>query len=282
MRCARRPASTARGRLTVAVDLLAEAGNWDGVLAILRDAQMMFVAPVAADELSRWSQLLPARLRQEPETLLAAGFACQEQAPLEALAIFESAATKFRAKGDIDGEMAAMGQNGLVRWWIKDFPGLFALHQRVRELAAAGSATAEVLVAVAMAGLGHLTGDSAQTLAALADVDEEAAARWLPVIHWNRSVAHRRLGDLWQARAELDATRDSSSVDSPVSWKPLICTSTGWKERSITFWPTCPTSGPATATPVATSSSAKRCWNWHARRPGWENLDRAQLRVRCR
>ena len=198
----------AHGRLTEAVDLSADAADWDEVLVILREAQMLVASSVPADELGRWSRLLPSSLRQEPEILLAAGFACQDHAPLEAIAIFESAAAKFRSKGDIDGEMAAMGQNGLVRWWIKDFPGLFALHDRVRELAADGSARAEAILAIAMAGLGHLNGDSAQTLATLVDIDEDAAARWLPVVHWNRSVADRRSGDLWQARAELDGARD--------------------------------------------------------------------------
>jgi LuxR family transcriptional regulator, maltose regulon positive regulatory protein len=194
-----------RSRYSVAVDLLLEAEDWDGVISILREVEIASVRPrVAARELGRWCSALPQRWREEPEVLLAIGHERKAYSPPEAVAIFEAAACSFRVNEDIDGELAAIAQDGLIRWWIRDFAGLFGLLQRAETLAARGSVSAQGLTAVGKASIAHLRGDSATTLAVLAGADDHLAAGWIPYAHWHRSVAHRRVGELRNARAALD------------------------------------------------------------------------------
>ncbi len=196
-----------RGRFTLAVNLLTEAEDWVGIVAVMREVEVEYATPpVVAGELGRWCHLLPPVWRRVPEALLATGLAREARAPLEAVEFFESAADGFRGNGDVDGELAAIARDGLVRWWIRDLRGLFVLLGRAGELAAGGSASARVLTSIGEASIAHLRGDSAKTLAALAGVNDALAGGWLPYIHWHRSVAHRRTGDLRKARAELDAT----------------------------------------------------------------------------
>jgi LuxR family transcriptional regulator, maltose regulon positive regulatory protein len=205
---ARRAAAGAhrrRRRFGAAVDLLVEAEAWDEALAVLRDAELEPNPPVPAAELGRWLRLLPRNARAEPEGHFAAALEVQARAPLGSLALFESAGEGFRARGDIDGELAVIAAEGLVRWWINDLARLGELSARVGVLAAEGSATAHVLGKVASAAIAHLAGDSQGALEALDGVGDEVAGGWAPTVRWLRSVAYRRDGELARAHDELVA-----------------------------------------------------------------------------
>lgn len=210
--CRRRAAEVHRrnGRYSAAVDLFVEAEAWDGVLSTIVDAERVSAATLVLADFGRWLQLLPAELRFEPEALLAAGLELQARAPIEAATRFRAAAEGFRAKGDVDAELAAISHDGVVRWWLNDAAGLMDLYVRVGELRATGSARARVLEAVGLAALAHLQGDSAGVLSALARVDDASGGEWFAVIRWLASVAHRRDGDLERALDELDRAFERS------------------------------------------------------------------------
>jgi DNA-binding SARP family transcriptional activator len=191
------------GRFDDAVELLAEAEDWDGLLKLLRDAEVDAAMTVKSAEFGRWYGKLPLQWRGAPAGLLAAGLETQARAPVEAMAAFASAAEGFRAQDDVEAELAAIGQEGLVRWWTNDAAGLLALYPRIEALGAAGSARARALGALGSAALSHLAGDSAGVFDALRGVDDAIAANWLPTVHWFRSVAHRRDGNLQRAHDEL-------------------------------------------------------------------------------
>jgi DNA-binding SARP family transcriptional activator len=191
------------GRYSAAVDLFVEAEAWEGVLEVVRDAEP-FGASVNPAEFGRWLRALPPDWRGKPEARFAAALEFQGRAPADSMAMFRVAAEAFRSTGDVDGELAAISREALVRWQANDLVGLLGLYARVGELAGTGSSRGEQLRAVGTAAIGHLQGDSATVLSTLADRTEETENVWLPVICWLRSVAHRRNGDLGPAHRELD------------------------------------------------------------------------------
>jgi LuxR family transcriptional regulator, maltose regulon positive regulatory protein len=202
-----------RGRYSAAIDLLVEAEDWDAVLATIRETELvpeMMGGEVmgglrAAAERRRWCRMLPAHLRSAPEAQLAEGLALRALAPTDALAVLAAAARGFREVGDHELEVVAIGEEGLVRWWMVDLAGLLTLVARLEELAADGSRSAAVLLAVGHAAMAHLGADSDAVLSHLEGIDEDVAPVWVPAVHWLRSVAHRRDGRLAAAYEELDA-----------------------------------------------------------------------------
>ncbi len=191
-----------RGRYAAAVDLFIEAEDWRGVLQVIVDAERSMWLP--AMEFGPWLAAMPLEWRSQPEAVLAAGLELQTRAPLAALDKFQVAAARFKAAGDVDGEIAAISHDGLVRWWLNDTAGLFELYLRVTELAANGSARAGVIAAIGAAAVAHLQGESAGVFAALAGVDDNIDQGWRTVVSWLRSVAHRRNGHLAPAHEEID------------------------------------------------------------------------------
>lgn len=192
-------------RLHEAIDLLAESDAWDGVLELIREAETTPALQTRPADFGRWHRMLPAAVRQHPVAQLAAGLAMQPHAPIDSIPAFQAAATGFRQAGDVEGEVAAIGAHGLVLWWANDPLALLPLLQRVTALAATGSDAARFLGSFGLAAIAHLRGDSAGVFAALADCDGTSVTGWLAQVHWYRSVAHRRDGDLDQSLAELDA-----------------------------------------------------------------------------
>jgi LuxR family transcriptional regulator, maltose regulon positive regulatory protein len=207
-----------RGRHSAAVSLLVEAEDWDAVLATIRETELtpeLMGGQVLGGELlgglgvaaerRRWCRMLPGHLRSAPEVQLAEGLARRERAPTEALVLLAAAAEGFREAGLHELEVAAIGEEGLVRWWMVDLAGLLTLVARLEELAADGSRSAAVLLAVGHAAMAHLGADSDAVLSHLQGIEEEVAPVWVPTVRWLRSVAHRRDGRLAAAYEELDA-----------------------------------------------------------------------------
>jgi hypothetical protein len=102
-----------------------------------------------------------------------------------------------------EGELAAILQDGAVRWAANDMTGMLGLYERVLELADQGSRGAFELAAIGRGAVAHMAADSTTVLAVLDGVGSAVTPEWLPTIHWFRSVAHRRNGDLQRADDEL-------------------------------------------------------------------------------
>ena len=192
-----------RGRTSLAVDLLAEAGAWTEVLDLIREEGMRPDAARDPRRFERWASILPEELRDRPEAQLAMALTSAKRPGRATMAAFEAARTSFQQRGDLDAELATIEHEGLLRWWTADLAGLFELHQRLLEMADAGSRGAAQLAAVGDAAIAHLGADSEAVLARLADVAFGADSGWSGPVRWLRSVAHRRNGNLDLARAEL-------------------------------------------------------------------------------
>ncbi len=194
-------AHRAAGRMGLALDLLVEAADWDGFVAVLREAALLRHLP--AKIMGRWTAL-PEDRRGEPIALLAAAIEARDLGEDDAIDLFVRARAALRDAGDVEGEIAVLIQESLARWWIGDMAGLLELVARTSELAAAGHPSAQMLDALARAAAGHVLGDSAAVFAALAEIDGELPVGWQVQAAWLQSVAHRRDGDLGEALAVLD------------------------------------------------------------------------------
>lgn len=260
-----------RGRHSMAIDVLADAGDWDGVLAVVRAAALEPGALLPSSEFGRWVRLLPREWRGRPEAELAAGIDRRARSPLDALPSFEAAACGFRARGDVDGEVAAIGHDGAVRWTANDFGGVLALYQRVQELAVAEVRSAQELAAVGQAAMAHIGADSAGVLDALRGVGDSMTTGWLPVVHWFRSVAHRRMGHLQRAYDELDAAHllPDTELDMRLQLEVAACVRTGWRAVSSTSSTLYRRSTLTSSTPAIGSSQPKPLSSWPPRRGSW-------------
>lgn len=217
-----------RGRFSSAMHLFAEVEAWDELFEIITEAEHRSVlgtsvvvsqetdpAPMA-HEFGRWFRLLPLSRRDEPAAMLARAIELQAGDPVHAAEVFHRAGVGFREVGDVNGEMAAISREGVIHWWRNDMAALLELHGRIVELMATGDQRAETLGAVAIAAIAHLGGDSPGVLTALGNVDENDADRgWLPTVHWLRSVAYRRDGDLAKAHLELDRVETNLGLSDP-------------------------------------------------------------------
>jgi ATP/maltotriose-dependent transcriptional regulator MalT/DNA-binding SARP family transcriptional activator len=198
-------------RHDAAINLFVEAQAWEEVLLTIRLAELSPGMRGDAGRFGRWYRLLPPAYRGRPIAQFAAAIELSARAPLAASSQLVEAATGFRADGDVDGEVAAIFHDGLLRWWANDIAGLATLYERVAVLAADGSHAAATLASIATAAIGHVNADSPSVLQALSDVDEGVLdPGWRATANWLRSVAHRRAGDLDLAEVMLDADREAS------------------------------------------------------------------------
>lgn len=202
------------GRLSAAIDLFGESDAWDDVVEVIREAAIRSEVLMDSAAFGRWYRTLPATHRDRPAARFAAGIDLAARTPLAALPLFEAAAHGFRSAGDVDGEVASIQHEGLVRWWANDLDGLLRLYARVTELAAAGSRAASMVAAIGDAAMAHVAGDSDETLRALAGIDESLAGPWSATISWFRHVAYRRRGDFVRAELELDGAPALATAES--------------------------------------------------------------------
>src|SRR5690606_1149764 len=111
---------------------------------------------VPASEIARWARLLPASWEDRPEVLLALGLELLARSPLDAVPLLVRASASFRARGDLAGELAALSQEAIVRFWANDSASLLGLLARATELAGAGSPSAGELVRIGAAAMARL------------------------------------------------------------------------------------------------------------------------------
>jgi DNA-binding SARP family transcriptional activator len=221
-RCAAARVHLRHGRYSAAFDLLVEAEDWDGVMEVIRAAERTSVEPTGTSDaeriyphdFGRWAAGLPRELADEPTVLLASAIGAQPSAPLVSADRFRRCAAAFEAIGDVDGELAAISREGVIRMWLNDVVGLVRLHTRIAELARTGSPRARSLAAVGMATVAHVAGDSEGVFDALRDFGEEGV-HWAPSVQWLRSVAHRRLGELEAAHDALAQVAEGLGLAEP-------------------------------------------------------------------
>jgi LuxR family maltose regulon positive regulatory protein len=202
------------GRFSAAIDLFAESDAWDEVLGVIRQAAIAPELLIDSPAFGRWYRMLAPAQRDQPAARFAIGIDVASRRPLDALPLFDAAARGFRSAGDVEGEVAAIQHEGLVRWWANDLDGLFRLYGRVVELAASGSTSAAMVAAIGDAAMAHVAGDSDGTLRALADIDGSATGAWSPTISWFRHVAYRRRGDLVGAALELEVASATATAET--------------------------------------------------------------------
>lgn len=214
------------GRYSWAMQLLAEAEAWDELFEVIGEAEASSVlgsSPILRHsdtgpqhhDFERWYGLVPPRLRNAPAPLLAKGIGIQAVDPLAAAELFHRAAVGYRETGNADGQLAAISREGVVRWWRNDMAGLFELYLQVVELVEAGVERGRALAAIGVAAIGHLNGDSRAVLDALREVGDDADRTWLPTVHWLRSAAYRREGELASALRELDRVEQGLGLADP-------------------------------------------------------------------
>jgi DNA-binding SARP family transcriptional activator len=197
-------------RFDQAIQLQLDAEAWDDALGTMRQVAIGPALWAAPDQFERWWRALPPAQRVRPEAMLAAGLQQRAHDPTASIASFAAAATEFAARGDVDGEVAAIAHEGIVRWWANDIDGILGLLARLHVLADVGSTSASAIAVIGAAAIAQVVGDADGVLAALDGVEARIHSRWLPVVGWLRSVARRQLGDLRGAREELAAVADDS------------------------------------------------------------------------
>jgi DNA-binding SARP family transcriptional activator len=193
-------------RHDLAINLFVQARAWDEVLLTIRHAELSPGMRGDGARFGRWYRLLPPAYRGGPVAQFASAIELSARAPLAASSLLVEAAAGFRADSDVDGEVAAIFHDGLLRWWANDIAGLATLYERITVLAAGGSHAAATLARIATAAIAHINADSQGVLQALSDVDEGLLdPGWRATANWLRSVAHRRAGDLDLAEVMVDA-----------------------------------------------------------------------------
>ena len=204
--CRRRAAVVHRdaGRYDGAIALFADSRAWDDVLATIRLATLEPALRIDGPTFGRWHRMLPSAYRHRPEAQFAAGLELTARLPLAAAQQFTDARAGFRTVDDVDGEVAVITHDGLMRWWANDFVGLAELLERVTTLAAGGSTGASMLLDVGAAAIAHIGADSEGVLTALSGLDDSVLGGWAGTVHWLRHVAYRRAGDLDRAELTID------------------------------------------------------------------------------
>ena len=204
-----------RQRFEDALGLFLEAEEWDEAVATIRRAALDPIARLDAQRLGRWARSLPEPFVGDPVASLARGIELAAAFPADALPVLARAVDGLRAAGDVDGEVAAIYEQGLVMWWSNDITGLLSLHRRARELGDEGSVNASHLADIGDAAVAHVLGDSAGVFQALADIDATSTGRWAGTVGWLRHVAHRRQGDLDRAEFTLNTMTGRDDLADP-------------------------------------------------------------------
>ena len=223
----------AAGRFDQAIQLQVDAEAWEQALATIREVAIGPAFWASRDQLGRWCRALPPASRSRPEATLAAGLAQRAKDPMASLDAIAAAAAGFAAAGDVEGEVAAIGHQGIVHWWANDVERIFALFPRAETLAATGSVSAAGLLSIGTAAIAQVAGDADAVLAALDGVATRVNTRWLPVVVWLRSVARRQLGDLQGARDELTAEGDHAEENLDRNQFELNNWRTDWLEGDV-------------------------------------------------
>jgi LuxR family maltose regulon positive regulatory protein len=194
-----RAADVARRRreYTQAIRLYAAVGAFEDVLDLVRLVCSDSHPLVPTEVLNDWSrEFVVAGKGETAEMALLVGAVRKPADPLGSVPFFELAGQRFAARGDVDGEVAAMFHLGHIAWWHEDYDRLARLFDRCVELAASGSELAASIVTLGPLVLGEVLGDADAVIsAARSDSREHQHPEIAPLTDFLEARAHQIAGD---------------------------------------------------------------------------------------
>jgi len=201
-----------RGRFDDAFSLLQGADLWDAAPPVLRSA-CLAIDQLVPNQLGRWLAMSPDSVRESLAGRLATGVHTTFTSPDRAVAPLREAATRGRADGDVDAEMAAIAQLGQIAWWRQDLSALGDLAGRVLEVEPTGHPVARALASIARALLADLDGDDVTVVAELGSIDSTVLDTvWEISAGWLCGVVQLDLGDLAGATEIVDRLTPSDAA----------------------------------------------------------------------
>jgi DNA-binding SARP family transcriptional activator len=178
--------------------LCAAHGMWERAARVVTGSFRRGHADVAPHVLTGWLEALPRERWEEPEGLLLRGMVGRIRDPFgeQTADLLQRAADRYRADGDVTGEVAAANELVYVlrnQGRCEAIPGLLA---RAAELHAAGHHEVDGLVALGRGLMAEFAGDDRQLVAELEAVPPGSLSRdWQAVVAFRLAIGHLTLGD---------------------------------------------------------------------------------------
>jgi DNA-binding SARP family transcriptional activator len=147
------------GNVDRALRLFAAAGASDEIVATVRATYIGIGAPEDPALAKVWSALLPSELDGEPEIRLLRTIATAIDDPERGYALGRETVAAFAARGDVDGEIAALARLGAIAYALADAALMAQYVPRVAELAATGHPGAVAFDAVCRGAFAYAIGE---------------------------------------------------------------------------------------------------------------------------
>jgi DNA-binding SARP family transcriptional activator len=193
-----------RRRFDEAFALVQDSKLWDAAPDVLRSA-CLATDRLVPTRLGRWLAASPDSVRMSLAGRLASGLHRIHTTPGTAREPLEEARARARDDGDIDAEMAAIAQLGLLAWWEQDLTALASLAGRTLELEPSGHPVARALAYIARGLMADMAGDDQGVLAEMSNIDSSVLATgWDIHAGWMRGVVHLDLGEIETATELVD------------------------------------------------------------------------------
>lgn len=197
----------AEGDVERAALCAAEAEDWAAFCDVLEAACARGYAGPALDVLSRWLELLPDELAEDPVGLLLRGVAARAAQPFApaTVELLERAMEGFRAEGRVGGEVAAMSEFVYVTRLRGERERLTPALLRLVELDQQGRTEVEGPMRLARALLAEVVGNDAAVLAELdAIAPGTLSTEWMAVVEYLRAQVLLDLGRVAEAVEAAD------------------------------------------------------------------------------
>ena len=194
-----------RGRYDEALTMVADAELWDLAPTVLR-AACLAVDSLEANQLGRWLAASPESVRTSTAGRLATGLHLAYTAPFEAIEPLRHAAKLYRAAGDVDAELTAIGQIGRLAWWWQDVDLLAKLSLRVFELDQGGHPKAGALASFGWALVADMSGDDDALLEKLGSIGPGVLdPGWETLARWYEGITRLYMGQAAATRIIVDS-----------------------------------------------------------------------------
>ena len=172
--------------------------DWERAAKVLASCCRHGHVEVPPEVVTEWLAVFPRDRWEEPDGLLLRGLAGRVTDPFgpATAALLERAVDRYRAEGNVAGEVAAGVELVFVLRNQGRCDALPAFLARAAELDAAGHAEAAGPAAVARALFAELSGDDRQMVAVLDSIPNDRLSRgWSAVVASRLAIAHLTLGN---------------------------------------------------------------------------------------
>jgi len=194
-----------RGRFDEALTMVADTQLWDLAPTVLR-AACLAVDSLEANQLGRWLASSPESVRTSTAGRLATGLHLAYTAPFEAIEPLRHAAGLYRAAGDVDAELTAIGQIGRLAWWWQDADLLAKLSLRVFELEKSGHPKAGAMATIGWALVADMSGDDDTLLGLLGRIEPGVLdPGWETLARWYEGITRLYIGQAAATRIIVDS-----------------------------------------------------------------------------